>query len=666
MVPEANADRANNGMNEAWGRLSQAGWDGGHPHLAALYPMPGDERFDDDEQFSRIPIFPGTKGNVVCAGDHTWYLPRSWFRELETRPESQTVLKFNLPLEDEVRLAGVVMGTALIRMVQKAMYLEAFRARKPLAVSTFKRRLNIYGAFARVAVACGKRLPDLDYGDLANAVALMNKTDRGSLPAVYETLRWWKARSGVNFPFFDPPPSPEALLTTDVSAGFDPRNIREDKETAEDTSFQPLSDAFVAAAGGIAITLVEVVRPLLLRCLREFADYRRLHGQVPSEGEAREIIRQYEWPQDFRPENYAEFRQRCRQTQTATIFLLSLLIGPRSSEVLGIPRGRVSQIVVDGEVMYFLDAATFKLSQNYGGESRDWPIHEVLGQALEQQDEYIDLTEGEQFQYLWKQHLDLFGGSAWLKEVDGQLEDFVQQFRLERYLDGTRCHHHRFRKTTARLIVIALYGGPVVLRRLFGHQHLAMTLRYILANTSIIDELREIAQAEQRAIAEEYASRSGELLGKGGETFREALAAAAEVLSVTVPDGKREQAEFTAPELVAFLGDGPDGLTIKQILPGLLACFKPRDAAGACCSSNEMPNVAQCSAECKWQMMLPEFEEQAARNVDDALEHLAGDPGNPLNIAHYKEVVVYWSKRFPDLATRFNDRNVYNLVMGAA
>ena len=548
-------------------------------------------------------------------------------------------------------------------LLQKAMYLEAFRARKPLAVSTLRRRLDIYAAFAKVAIATEKPLAKLDYSDLAKAVSQMSRVGRASLPAVYETLRWWKAQPGAEYPFFDPPPSPAALQEPDVLGGFDPRNVREDEAPPGDASWQPLPDAFVATAGKIVIELVEVVRPLILECLEELVNFRKHHGQVALDSQARKIISQYDWPDGFRPTTYTEFRQRCRQAQTATIFLLSLLLGPRSSEVLSIPRNKVTKIVANGQVTHFLNGSTFKLSQSFGGSERDWPIHELLGKALEQQEQYIELTEGPDFQYLWKQHLDLFHGGAWLKELDAQLADFVEAFGLAPCLDNTRCHHHRFRKTAARLIVIALYGGPVILRRLFGHQHLAMTLRYILANTSIIDELREIAEEEQRALAEKYVSRAGELLGKGGETFRQAVSAAADVISVTVPDGKRDQAEFTTSDVVAILSNGTDGLTIRQVLPGLLACFKPRDEAGACCTSRELPNVAKCSAECKWQMMMPEFKEQAAANIDDALEHLAEDPDNPLNIAHYKEVITYWLTRFPELADDFKQRSIYRYIM---
>jgi hypothetical protein len=417
----------------------------------------------------------------------------------------------------------------------------------------------------------------------------------------------------------------------------------------------------VGLAGQIVIDLIERVRPVLLECLSELANCRQSYGQGRMQAEAPAIIKRYRWPRGYRPSTYAEFRQRCRQAQTATMFLLSLLIGPRSSEVLSLPRRRIKIGVVNGSTMYFLNGLTFKLSKNRGGSERDWPIDNLLGMALDQQERYIDLTEGENFKYLWKQHQSLFEGGDWLRDVDGQLEDFVQQFSLEPALQESRCHHHRFRKTTARLIVIALYGGPVILRRLFGHEHLAMTLRYIMANSSIIDELREIAEEEQRQVAVSYVKRSEELLGKGGEQFRATIAAAVEALEITVPDGKREQGEFNAEEVIAFLSDGADGLAIKQLIPGMVGCFKPRDESGMCCTAQELPNIAKCSAECKWQAMFPEYRAQAELNLGDALAHLAQDPNNPLIVAHYREVVVYWIDKFPELAQTFREHEACHL-----
>lgn len=650
-------------IQAAWDQVGQAGWNAGHPALVTLYPMPGHARFEDDRLFADIPILPKEQG-VIRAGDPVWNFPAAWFQELETRSRGQEQCKFDIIIAGKMRLSMAPSGAALIALLQKAAYLEVFRARRPIAVSTLRFRLRIYGAFIRAAVLAQKPVPELDYADLVRALDQLGDSYRGSVPAVYDTLRWWKAQSGAKYPFFDLPPSLEALLATGSSEGFDPTNVRADGADLEGNTWQPLPDEFVAAAGKIVIDLIEVVRPTLLTFLSDVAEYRRQHGEMPSELRYREMMRQYQWPSRFAPRTTAEFRRLCRQSQTATMILLSLLLGLRASELLSLPRGSIRRNAADGDVHYTIDGSTFKFSQKFGGERRDWPVHDLLRQALEQQETYIDITEGPEFPYLWKQHSVLFGSRAWLRDTDGQLDGFVQRFDLGKHLEGSRCHHHRFRKTTARLIVISLYGGPIVLRRLFGHQHLAMTLRYILANRGIIDELREIAEEEQRVLAESYVYQADKLLGKGGDTFRNALSAARANLSLTVPDGKREQAKFSVGELVALLAESPEGLTVKQVIPGLLACFKPRDEAGACCTVKELPNVAKCSAECKWQLMLPEFGEKiAASNVEDALKHLEAAPDNPLIQAHYRGVVGYWVSRFPELGNRHRGRQHFEQIM---
>jgi hypothetical protein len=134
-----------------WDNLSEEGWIGCQHHIGTLYPMPGDERFDDDNQFINIPIFPKENGGVVRAGDIVWDLPVAWFQEMETRNQSQLQVKFDVKLDKNTKLSSAPKGLGYIIALQKAMYLEAFRPRKPLAVATFRRRLDIYGAFVRVA-----------------------------------------------------------------------------------------------------------------------------------------------------------------------------------------------------------------------------------------------------------------------------------------------------------------------------------------------------------------------------------------------------------------------------------------------------------------------------------------------------------------------------------
>lgn len=58
--------------------------------------------------------------------------------------------------------------------------------------------------------------------------------------------------------------------------------------------------------------------------------------------------------------------------------------------------------------------------------------------------------------------------------------------------DGKNLHAHRFRKTVGRLAGIALFNSPLVLKRLFGHKSIEMTLHYILSDPGVREEAEKV------------------------------------------------------------------------------------------------------------------------------------------------------------------------------
>lgn len=629
-------------LSAAWSTVATTGWSDHSEDFRPLYPMPGHPGFDDDERFLQQPLFPKSNGGVVRVSDMIWEFPLAWMPHYETRPDSWRRICFEARLSEKT--------PTLVLAWKRAVYLEMFRSRRPLAPSTLRKRSKVYGAFVTYAVESGVDIRALGYVDLAEVVGGLGKFDRKVVRAVYDGLRWWRSQPGTSYSFFDPPPSIDAVDKGMMPSGLDTTRMRKgDAEDDPSQMWQPFPDAFVAALGELALALVENVRPVVNDCCRQLATLRRAWSPASYRKKSKQTIRSYNWPNGLAPLNELQLRALALDCQTAAHMLISLLLGPRASELLALPGVSLRQIGSGENSAWVIDGTTFKRSQNFGGDLRDWPLHPIAAAILVAQREYVDITEGGQFSWLWKSHVTIFNTASPVKQIWHQLNDFLERYQhLRPLLDGKSFHHHRFRKTTARLIVIALHGGPLILRRLFGHEHLAMTLRYILADDSIVTELKEIAEEEQRRIAAELVSRKGDILGRGGEIFRQTVSAAIEMINITVPDGSRDQAEVKTDEIVALLTDGAQGSSIKQILPGLIHCIKPFDEAGVCCAPNELPNVARCSAECIWHMMLKEFEHQAIENVRDSLSHLATDPDNPLIGTHYVGVVRYWTFRFPD------------------
>lgn len=641
-------------MQDLWQHLAKDGWSSGHFGGGLLYPMPGDPRFDEDASFLDLPLFPGgMTDTVVRVRDDVWEMPLSWFRHMETRPRHELRHKFRLVTP------GVDLGLAQAATlaVKRCMYLEIFRSRRPVSVSTLRHRRMTYMAFAKHACAVGKRLEDIDYGDIADVVSALGPNLRKSLAPIYELLRWWKASSSDHYRMFQPPPTIDAVRERPGGhGGLDVNRVRGDSEEEEGRRYQPFSDAFVAAAGEFCLSVLDELRPAVISCMREIMAV----FEADRETSVRDVIAgRRPWPLGMRVATKKDLRAAANLCQTAAIFVLSLVLGPRWSEVSSLAIDAVQQRTVGGRSMHFLEGSTFKLSDSTTGESRDWPLNHRVAAYLEAQREYVELVEEPGFRFLWRSHEKLWGGGEPLRQFDLTLKKFSRKHGFEHLLGEDPCHHHRFRKTTARLIVIALHGGPVVLRRLFGHEHLAMTLRYILANQSIVDELRAIAEEEQRRAAAAYIKERDRVRGGGAEPFRKAMARIADSFDVFVPDGKRDQATVTTAEILEVASDGPDGLALKQIVPGLVACFKPRDEAGMCCKAGELPNVARCDAGCGWHLAMPEFIEQARINVVDALQHLASAPPGSLIWRHYVRVVQQKVADFPELAAEHADDPAY-------
>jgi hypothetical protein len=438
------------------------------------------------------------------------------------------------------------------------------------------------------------------------------------------------------------------------SKGFDATNIRgdSDERDPEDRTWQPLPDAFVAAMGEFCLRVSGELRPLYHSFL---SDLIQSDPSASSFAEIALAAQAYAWPEGFEVTNIPTAKKVGNVCQFSAMFLLALLLGPRSSEITALPLGLVKELS-DGT--HVINGSTFKLSQSTTGRERDWPIHADLGKALVQQEEYIRLVEGAFFRFLFRSHDSVAWGNKPVRQLNGTLSDMVKHAGLERLLDGSSFHPHRLRKTTARLIVIALHGGPLILRRLFGHQHLAMTLRYILTNQGIVDELRAIAEEEQRAMAADFVKRRKELKGGGASGFNAAVSTAEQVVQqlpeVFIPEGRREQAKVTMDQIIEVLAaDRAEGLRLKQIVPGLIVCWKPSDEAGMCCKAGELPNIAKCSTKCNWHLQMPEYQDEARKDVQAALEHIKDERIGSLKWHYYSGIVSAKLADYPELRAEF-------------
>lgn len=651
-------------LSEWWSDLAKLGWHGATSRAKMLYPMPGDIRFDSDELFADLPLFPLPDGNIIYAREDIWEIPVAWHREYETRPRNLLTQKFHIGgINDKEYINRIKIN------IKRCVYLEYFSKVKPLSAGTLKKRRLYYIKLGKFAISERKLLSELNFVDLANFVESLPEGERKSTPSIYETLRFWRSLAPDTYSLFLPPPALRSVGVADADGGdclhggLDVRSIREgERASDDDRRWQPLPDKFVAAAGEFCLRVLEDVRPVVNSVLREL----RALPRAPTPDDIAAIAKSRTWPDGFYAGSYKSLLALANLCQTSTIFILSLLLGPRWEEVAALPRRNlIVSRWVTGKVERYINGSTFKLSRSSSGVKRDWPLSPELRNIILGQQVYIEISEGKAFRFLWRKCDTLFDSGEPKREIWKTLSTFTSRWGFSELLDGEPCHHHRFRKTTARLIVIALHGGPSILRRLFGHENLAMTLRYILANESIIEELREIAEEEQRAIALAHVERADEMRGGGAGRFQDAISRLTKDLDVIVPTGKRDQARVSAADVVDELTSGPGGFAIKQIFPGLISCCKPIGEASACSSENELPNVARCKFDCVWHLQMPEYLEQARANVSDALSHMRQSKPESLIWCHYSQVLRQKLRAFPELIREFSEDPIVSELLEA-
>jgi integrase len=232
----------------------------------------------------------------------------------------------------------------------------------------------------------------------------------------------------------------------------------------------------------------------------------------------------FEWP----PRGFDQLRVLSATLQSAHLFLTLLASAGRIGEVATLPR---SCVTTSRDGKDYIRGWTYKLSGNICGDARQWPAPVVLVQALGQQARlatvwsrlpYGTLQDGlptapPAHESLW---LSLgSGGSASAEEPLGNSTAALQMLAKRVGMDpkpgGINLHPHRFRKTIGRLAGVTLFNSPLVLKRLFGHKSIEMTLHYILCDPDIRTEAEAVLRELRILHCAEMLEEVRDALAKG-------------------------------------------------------------------------------------------------------------------------------------------------------
>lgn len=329
-------------------------------------------------------------------------------------------------------------------------------------------------------------------------------------------------------------------------------------------------------------------------------------------------VNKQEWP----PRTWEHIINLSILLQSAHLFVSLLSCAGRVGEVETLTRNCV---VFERDGRDYLRGHTYKLSGNLFGDARQWPAPDILRQCLGQQARLATVWDSipKSLKASSLPEVPRFEGSLWVSLgvggnagrdgsricVNDTLMSLATRIGMDPKPSGKNLHAHRFRKTIGRLAGVALFNSPLVLKQLFGHKSIEMTLHYILSDPGIREEaekvLRELRIMHCVDALEEVhqALQNGEPIpGHGG-------AGAARLVTAVVNEGKRlEQSgrmwgEGSAYDLAYLLtAQGKGWRLIKENI----VCSKVPGEDGMCQKkrSKGEPNTANCQPECNNRIVL--------------------------------------------------------------
>lgn len=395
------------------------------------------------------------------------------------------------------------------------------------------------------------------------------------------------------------------------------------------------------------------------------------------------------WP----PRGAAQLFGLAKVLQGAHLFVVGLSTGTRIGELLTMERGAIHH-APNGTA--FANGRTFKLVRRHDGQLRDWPLPKFAESAILQQAQLISLLE----RLSPLSHIRPFVGpsevpagtnlwSCWGKRnqpataqiLQALLRDYSAALCLDARPGGQGLRPHRLRKSLARLVALAIVQAPKILQDVFGHEHIEMTIYYILTDVALSEEIDEIVR-ELRVIrcADDLSSfllsddagtseieppQSGSLSrdgygGKAAATIRRAVAEHGQQLHQSAKDWGAEDIRDLAEVLT--LG----GTTWNLVRPGVL-CTKALTQFGPCNKKRGHADPANCQTSCDYRLEQAWLRNDVDRCISQALEHWEFETksGKELIAEYWAGQVRMHLGRFADLEQKWREDPRVQIVCGS-
>ena len=226
---------------------------------------------------------------------------------------------------------------------------------------------------------------------------------------------------------------------------------------------------------------------------------------------------------------------------------------------------------------------------------------------------------------------------------------------------GKNAHPHRFRKTIGRLAGVALFNSPLVLKRLFGHKSIEMTLHYILCDPGVREEaekvLRELRIMHCAEVLEEIhqAMNDGTALPAHGGGGPARLITAVRNEDAKLNESGRVWNEGSAYDLALLLTMQGQGW---RLIKSNIVCSKAPGEDGLCQKkrSKGEPNTANCQPQCDNLIVFARRRRDVEQSIEQYLDiaRQARDDGQLLVLAATLDNAQDEWVNFPDLAAKYH------------
>jgi len=377
------------------------------------------------------------------------------------------------------------------------------------------------------------------------------------------------------------------------------------------------------------------------------------------------------WP----PKNFRDVKGLLGAVQMAHYFVIALSMGARSSEALSLKRDCVQR---DKDGRQYANGRTYKLVQSFEGELRDWLLPDLAVEAIEQQARLAAVAEklhnagqskkrtqssGAPGVHLWGEisAAPASDSSQPLRNINNYLRRYATTLGMSTEPGGQNIRSHRFRKTLARLVGLALTQAPKILMDVFGHKSIEMTLYYILADKDLRAEIETVArelrvmrakEVVEHLVDAQLAARQkptmGGYGGLGAVTLNEAVRSYRDRVHRRGEDWSVSRVNELA-ELLTM-----QGTAWEQVRPGVL-CTKLPGEAGPCNKSRGRPEPSKCQTTCGNRLEESFHREDVDGSIQESVTHYlnAVAEGEELMSAHWAGQIRAHVMRFDDLKEKW-------------